>query len=262
MLPVSVPIDAVPTVPRKALQLLSRELSNVIGGKLVALWAYGAVTFPEPPRRLGDVDTHAVVNLPLDAKERRAVKALHDSIARAAGVESDSWYVSEEDARGTRPPTHLLEPETIDNSWALHRAHWLAGKYVALQGSPPSAIVASPSWPELEKALRSEMLHIERLVAEGRDDADHAAYAIWNGCRIAYSMNTKDVAVSKREAGMWALTNLAARWHPAIESAERVYDQESDSADAAILENAMAPFVASLAAMVDGRRPGQGDDGS
>jgi hypothetical protein len=101
------------------------------------------------------------------------------------------------------------------------------------------------------------MFQIERLVAEGRDDADHAAYAVWNGCRIAYSMSTGEVAVSKREAGMWALTHLAARWHPAIGSAERVYDQESDSQDAAILEEAMAPFVASLSEMVDRRRPSQ-----
>lgn len=251
----SVPIDAVPPVPRRALQLLSQDLSSVIGGKLVALWAYGATTFPEPPRRLGDVDTHAVVAFPLDATECRAVKTLHDSIAMATGVEWDSWYVLEADARGIRPPTHLLAPETIDNSWALHRAHWLAGKYVALQGPPPSAIVASPSWPELEEALRSEMLHIERLVAEGRHDADHAAYAVWNGCRIAYSMSTKNVAISKREAGRWALTHLASRWHPAIRSAERVYDQDSDAEDAAILEQAMAPLVGWLSATFD-RRPG------
>lgn len=252
----SVPLDAVPPVPRRALQLLSRELSRVLGGKLVALWAYGAMIFPEPPRRLGDVDTHAVVAFRLDATECRAVKALHDSISKATGVEWDSWYVSEAEARTSRPPTHLLAPETIDNSWALHRAHWLTGKYVALHGPPPSAIVVSPSWPELQEALRSEMLHIERLVAEGRADADHAAYAVWNGCRIAYSMSTRDVAISKREAGRWALIHLASRWHPAIGSAERVYDQESSSEDAAILEKAMAPFVGWLSAMFDRRRPG------
>ena len=255
-LPMSVPIDAVPPVPRKALQLLSQELSSVIGEKLLALWAYGAMIFPEPPRRLGDVDTHAVVALPLDATECRAVKALHDSIAKATGVEWDSWYVAEADARGNRPPAHLLAPETIDNSWAFHRAHWLAGKYVALQGLLPSAIVESPNWPELEEAMLSEMLHIERLVAEGRHDADHAAYAVWNGCRIAYSMSTKDVAISKREAGRWALIHLDSRWHPAIRSAERVYDQDSKSEDAAILEEAMAPFVGWLSALFDGRRPG------
>lgn len=229
--------------------MLGEELPRLLGENLVALWAYGAMVFPEPPKRLGDVDTHAVIAQGLRETERSAVQAVHDQIAQRIGIEWDSWYVLERDARGTKPPVHLLDSHTIDAAWALHRAHWLAGMYTGLHGTSPDRVVVIPEWSELQEALLSELRYIERFVTEGRDDADYAAYAVWNGCRIAYSLTTRDVAVSKRRAGAWALAKLPTRWHAAIRSAERLYDGEADLEDAAVLKTSMSSFVEAISKM-------------
>ena len=245
----SVSIDAIPAVQRRALEMLGEELPRVLGDKLVALWAYGAMVFPEPPKRLGDVDTHAVIAQGLSETERSAVQAVHDQIARRIGIEWDSWYVLESDARGAKPPVHLLNSQTIDAAWALHRAHWLAGMYVDLHGASPDRVVQIPEWSELQEALLSERRYIERFVTEGRNDADHSAYAVWNGCRIAYSLTTRVVVVSKRRAGAWALATLPTRWHAAIRAAERVYDGEADLEDAALLKTSLSSFVEAIFVM-------------
>jgi hypothetical protein len=73
---------------------------------LVALWAYGAATFPDRPL-----------------------------------IEWDSWYLLPCDATGEGSPRHVLRENTFDGAWALHRAHWLAGQYVNLVGADPTDVV-------------------------------------------------------------------------------------------------------------------------
>ena len=77
-------------------------------------------------------------------------------------------------------------------------------------------------------------------------DADNpyeVTYAIWNGCRILYTLETGSPVISKRAAGLWGLTHLPAVWHPAIESANRAYDGRASIQDNQVLRAAMAPFV-------------------
>ncbi len=73
---------------------------------LVALWAYGAATFPDRPL-----------------------------------VEWDSWYLLPCDATGEWSPRHVLRENTFDGAWVLHRAHWLAGQYINLVGADPTDVV-------------------------------------------------------------------------------------------------------------------------
>ena len=93
------------------------------------------------------------------------------------------------------------------------------------------------------QALR-ELEHLERHVFEGdADDPYEATYAIWNGCRILYTLDTGSSVISKRAAGLWGLANLPAVWHPAIESANRAYDGMASIEDNQVLTATMAPFV-------------------
>jgi hypothetical protein len=102
----------------------------------------------------------------------------------------------------------------------------------------------STHWAEIEAALSRELEHLERHVEEGDDDPFEATYAICNGSRILYAVDTGDVAVSKRSGGVWALEHVPERWHEAIRAAGRAYDGEARPRDEQVLRQTVAPFVA------------------
>ena len=160
------------------------------------------------------------------------------------GVELDTWYVIVEDARRPEAPRHAFRQGRRDTAWAVNRAHWLAGRYVHLYGAHPWELVPPPTWAEVEVDLSRELEHIERHVLEGDTDPYEATYALFNGSRVLHSLETGDVAISKRAAGDWALQHLPDRWHPALRAAARVYEGHVTSADATLLAVQMAPFVA------------------
>ena len=141
--------------------------------------------------------------------------------------------------RGT--PTN---PERRDTTWAVNRAHWLAGRYALLHGPDPADIVPPPSWPELEAELDRELEHIERHVLEGDTDPFEASYAILNGSRILHALKTHDVAISKRGAGQWALEHLPDRWHPVVRAATDAYEGQATPEETDLLGREMRPFVA------------------
>lgn len=224
----SIELDVLPSNARDACIHLRDGLEALLGQDLVALWAYGAATFPDRPKRLGDVDTHGILAVRPTQEIAAAIDELHAASADAANIEWDSWYVVEADARRPEPPNHAFRDDLVDWAWPLHRAHWLAGQYVGLSGRSPDELVPPPTWAELVEGLEEELEYIDEVLAEGRDDAEHSAFVTWNACRILYSLETRDVVVSKRAASSWALEHLPSRWHDAIRAAGRVYDGEAD----------------------------------
>ena len=82
-------------------------------------------------------------------------------------------------------------------------------------------------------------------------------YALLNGSRILHSVETQNVAISKRAAGTWALEHLPDRWQPALRAALRNYDGRPAEGDVTLLAEEMAPFVAYVRERVphtDGRQ--------
>ena len=179
-----------------------------------------------------------------DAATVQAIKRLHDAIEEDLGVEWDAWYVTAADAAEADPPSHAFSDERRDTSWAIHRAHWLAGRVWVLHGKPPGEVVATPAWPEIVAELDRELEHLEAHVAEGDTDPYEATYAVLNGSRILHALATRDVAISKREAGAWGLKHLPDRWHPILTAAIRTYDGAGTPDDVALLADGMADFVA------------------
>jgi hypothetical protein len=104
--------------------------------------------------------------------------------------------------------------------------------------------VEVPAWEELEAELDRELEHIERHVVEGDTDPYEATYALLNGSRILHSVETRNVAISKRAAGTWALDQLPARWQTALRAATRTYGGRPAKGDLELLAVEMAPFVA------------------
>lgn len=239
----SVPLELTPEIARGAWTRLRDGLVGLLDDDLLAVWGHGGTVALDGRRTPGDLDTYVVVRRPIDAGTAEAIEGLHDAIARESAVEWDEWYVLEEDARRRDAPRHAFR-DRLDTSWAIHRAHWLAGRYVRVHGPAPADVVAQVEWPEVEAELDRELEHLERHVVEGDTDPYEATYAILNGSRILRTLATRDVAVSKRSAGEWALENLAERWHPALRAALRTYEGDATAADTELIASEMAPFVA------------------
>ena len=245
--PMTVTLESLPEAVRHACVRLRDGLHDLLGPQLVSLWAYGAATRPDRPKRLGDVDTHGVLQNRQDTLIATRIDELHAAIGGDLQIEWDSWYVLEEDARNAAPPKHALRHELVDSSWSLHRAHWLAGEYVLLHGCAAADLVRPPTWAEMEAGLRSELSFITQSIQEGNTDAGYAAYAVSNACRIIYSLENQDVVVSKRAAALWAFEHMPASWQPAIRAALRFYDGEDDERDTDLLRQAM-PIIVAVAA--------------
>ena len=134
------------------------------------MWAYGGTVAVEGPPRAADLDTYVVVRRPIDEPTAEAIEGVQAIIGEHMGVEWDAWYVLEDDARRPGSPRHAWREDRLDTSWAINRAHWLAGRYVLLYGREPAEIVPPPAWPELEVDLDRELEHLEAHVAEGDTD--------------------------------------------------------------------------------------------
>ena len=245
-------LGELPDSARSAWLALRDELRRILGDGLVAMWAHGGTIVVDDPVHAADLDTYVIVARRPDDATARAIEDAQETIANDHGVEWDAWYVTADDARGAGPPHHAWRDERRDTSWAINRAHWLAGRFVTLHGPEPSELVKKPSWEELARELGRELEHIERHVAEGDTDPFEATYAILNGSRILRAVETRDVVISKRAAGTWALEHLPNRWHAALSAATRAYEGRPAAEDAAHLAESMAPFVA----FVKERTPG------
>lgn len=243
-----VPLSSLGQRVRSAFMHLREELIHMHGDDLVALWGYGAAVSPEPPARLGDLDTHGVLARPPSPETSAQMDEVRQHIDAEHGVELDSWYILLDDARGTALPAHLLNPSLVDASWALHRCHWLAGRFVLLHGASPGEIVRRPDWEEVEAGLNCELRDAEQGLIRDRSHP-FASYAVLNCCRVAFSLETRDAAVTKRESARWALGALPERWHEAIRAAVRWYDREEAPGDDRVLRDACRSLASYVRAM-------------
>jgi hypothetical protein len=212
-------------------------LQSRLGGKLHAVYVYGAMTFPET-MHTGDVDFHVIVMVPPTEAERTALLGLHDRLAREfppLGAELDGYYILIDDARGSTRPRHLLFADLVDDSWALHRAHILAGRCIILHGPDPRTIYVPPSWRELEEALDGELDYVAKHLTQ------YPAYCVLNLCRLMYSHETGDVVTSKVAAAAWAFDRLPA-WRSLVEAARRSYAHEDTAEDRAALSRDVRSF--------------------
>ena len=214
-------------------------LRDALGGKLHGVYVYGAVAFPET-KHTGDVDFHVILTAPPDAAERAALLELHERLARELpplGAELDGYYILLADARGRTRPHHLLFPEIADESWALHRAHILAGRVFALYGPEPATLYAAPTWVEIAEALDGELDYVTRHLEQ------YPAYCVLNLCRLLYSWETRDVVTSKAASAAWARTRLPDR-ASLIDLALKFYAQQTSPEDNRALECGVTDFHA------------------
>lgn len=193
-------------------------LELILPGKLYGAYVYGAVAFPDD-LPTGDIDFHVILTEPLDDGERSRLYEMHDRLAREyppLGVDMDGYYILLSDARRRQPPRSEMWQRATDQSWALHRAHILAGRVIILRGPEPKKIYQPATWQELNRALQKELRYVEEHLVE------YPGYSVLQLCRLIYSYQTRDVVVSKAQAAEWARTALP-EWKRYVELATKWY---------------------------------------
>ena len=191
---------------------------QILGEKLFGVYVFGAVTFPETTTT-GDLDFHALLDVPPSSAEIDLVNALHDDMAQRfppVGVGLDGYYLLLKDVQRNAPPRHQLRPDLLDNSWALHCAHIRAGRCIVLFGPDPATVYPEPTWTQIEEALAGELRYVQEHLS------DYPDYCVLNLCRLMYSHQSRDVVVSKFGAGDWAI-DAFPQWHKLIEMAKTSY---------------------------------------
>jgi hypothetical protein len=97
-------LDELPIAASQAWSRLRNEIRRSLGDDLTALWGYGGTIFPDRSRRLGDLDTFAVVQRVPDEGTKYKLEQAEAEIAREHGIYWDIWYVLAADAGRSEPP--------------------------------------------------------------------------------------------------------------------------------------------------------------
>lgn len=226
-----------PSPVRDVCQAFVTELAEILGTGLHGVYMYGAAVFPDAGT-IQDIDCHVILEGPLCDQTKDAILQLQSDLPERfprLGEELDTYFILYKDAEKTSPPTHQLRPEIRDESWALHCAHIRAGRYISLYGPDPERIFPTPSWDEISVALEHELRFI-------RENLQYPDYCVLNLCRIMYSVQERDVAVSKFFSGEWARARFP-EWTPLIEAAVASYQGRRTSDKAELLKREVESFV-------------------
>jgi len=220
---------------RATLDALLAGFRHAFGADLFALYVYGAITFPET-EGVVDLDYHALLERsPTPAQAAEYVAACFRLGAEHApwGVDLDGWPILRTQAGGSEPPVHVIAG-IPDDSWALHRAHWLAGRCIVLWGPSPAEVVIAPTWAEVETDLRGELEFARR--------SPNDAFAVLNACRVLHSFRVTDAVQSKFGSAAWALRHLPAEHYAAVRAALATYRGHAAEADGRVLARGRAPL--------------------
>ncbi len=239
------------TLPKEATELINAfilGLQDILGQNLYGVYLYGASVFPDSGS-MQDIDCHVIICNRLTEAEKAGCLAQSKTLGEQFpgwGEELDAYVILLADAKGHQVPRHQLLPEVYDHSWALHCAHIRAGYYRLLYGPEPTEIFPAPTWGEIDSALRHELQFV-------LDHPQYPAYGILNLCRILYSYNTRDPAVSKQFSGRWGVEQFP-QWANLIQAAMRFYRKEQDQEDLDVMENQRADFYAFMTARIEHSR--------
>ncbi len=238
-------------VPDDVVQTMAAFINGLqkrLGTKLYGIYLYGAAVFDDGGP-VQDIDCHVILNECLVGSERKAIAALLEELVEnnpQFGEELDAYFILLEEAKGSQPPRHQLDPSVFDTSWALHCAHVRAGRYAIIYGPEPSDIFPAPTWTAVANALQYELAFV-------KSHLQYPAYCVLNLCRIVASFMDRDPVKSKHGSGLWAAERYP-EWATLIHAAMRFYCKKTTDNDADILNEQLEQFYAFMEGCIEKAR--------
>ena len=229
--------DQLPTNVRKVCQAFVGGLEVILDENLHGIYMHGASVFPDSGP-IQDIDCHVILKGPLRSRDKDAIHQLQRDLLERfppLGGELDAYFILYEDAVKTHPPAHRLQHAMRDEAWALHCGHIRSGRYITLYGPHPKDIFPAPSWDDISAALEHEVAFIEQ-------NLQYPDYCVLNMCRIMFSVQERNVVVSKFSSGKWARARFP-QWQPLIDAALASYQATETHDEAGLLKNQAAAYI-------------------
>ncbi|MFQ5986979.1 MAG: aminoglycoside adenylyltransferase domain-containing protein [Thermoplasmata archaeon] len=253
-------LEHLPGDVRRLLRRFRDRLRETLGDDLVGIYFVGSIAFPGfVPDRV-DLDFQVLVRSELAQAQVQALRDMHRLLVGEYRYAEhlDGFYLPLSKAQDSAPPGGLVgvggesvRTSASDEAWALHREHVHEGAVLVLLGPHPRTIWPPATWPEIVRALEGERRFIEAHLHH------YPFYCVLNLCRLVYTWETRDVAVSKVAAAEWALEKLPERWSPVIQSALRAYRMEDQDEDLERVREGVGPFYRFAAGRIATARNGE-----
>ncbi|MDE3000099.1 MAG: DUF4111 domain-containing protein [Gemmatimonadota bacterium] len=229
--------NQLPPTVMEVCQAFVDGLEAILDVNLHGIYMHGASVFSDSGP-IQDIDCHVILAGPLSSRNKDAILQLQRDIAGRfppLGGELDAYFIRYEDALKTGPPAHQLQSGIRDEAWALHCAHVRGGRYITLYGPPPADTFPAHSWDAISAALEHELAFIEQ-------NLQYPDYCVLNMCRIMFSVQERNVVVSKFSSGKWASDRFPV-WKPLIDAAVASYLGTKTHDEAELLKNQAAAFI-------------------
>jgi len=212
---------------------LAAGLQAILGSRLVGLYLDGSLATGDFDPRSSDIDFVAVIASEMPDDAVRALRALHERLAREHprwGPELEGSYVTRA-AVGGRDPWPTAQPYIDRGStleivrqepgyWPIHR-HVLREHGVALLGPAPGTLIEPVAPDDLRAAVMGILREWWRPMLENSARLQHVfyrCYAVLTMVRMLYTLEHGTI-VTKPSAARWARDTLDPRWRVLVQHA-------------------------------------------
>lgn len=220
----------------EVLSLLSTQLQEIFGDKLVALYLTGSLSYGDFDYGSSDIDFLAVLNTDLTANELLAIKKMHQEIAQQVpywAKRLEGSYIPREWLNNFAKP--LKKRPYVNAAYVAllpYGDEWLLNLYVlskcgiTLLGKKPEELIKAIDIKDVREASKKDLLNEWQAKLQEKNpfihpkyDSSHLqAYAILTMCRILHRAKI-DAVASKKKAATW-VKKTYPQWSSLIEEAE------------------------------------------
>lgn len=223
-------------MPQKVKDLLNKILSSlkeIFTDDLVGIYFYGSLIQGCFNPKQSDIDFIVIVKNQLTKNQEKEVQKFYKNISKYPeyGKRLEAVFYTLDQIKNALFPSPFLfcishnkcriskNNKDLDSDFPMTLAHVYYYGY-ALYGPNPKKIIPRMKWEILEPSIKED---IKFSINNARKNS---VYVVLNLCRALYSLKTRDIAITKIQAGEWVLKNFPKKFNPIIKTALKAYKYE------------------------------------